>query len=119
MVQIEAGVTNFNPTPAESRVLISSRYTIPQLLMIKFADDGIDETPEMLRLLRQEQVSNRALIQDIVLPGNHTTPCLGPDETSLQSNLTVGSLLGSAATLWNYNDLSKTCETVIDWLDRY
>lgn len=118
-MQIESGVTNFDPTPADSRVLIASRYTIPQLLMIKFADDGIDETPEMLSLLRQEQVANRALIQDVVLPGNHTTPCLGPDETSLQSNLTVGSLLGTAASLWNYNDLSKTCETVIDWLDRY
>jgi hypothetical protein len=112
-------VTNFTPTPAESRVLIASRYTVPQLLMIKFADDSIDETAEMLRILRGEPLPNRALIQDTVLPGNHTTPCLGPDETNLQSNLSVGSLLGTAASLWNYNDLCKTCETVVDWLDRY
>lgn len=119
LLQIESGVTNFSPTPAESRVLIASRYNIAQLLMIKFMDDALDETPTMLRLLKQEQTAGRSMIQDVILPGNHTTPCLGPDETNMQSNLSVGSLLSAAASALNYNDLTKTCTTVTDWLDRY
>jgi hypothetical protein len=115
-VQIESGVSNFSPTPAESRIIIASRYSVPKALMIRFQDDNIDETPDIVRLLRKEQAR---FVHEQTLPGNHTTPCLGPDDTVLQPQLSVSSLLGTAASLWNYNDLSRVCEVTVDWFDRY
>jgi hypothetical protein len=49
--QVGDGVTEFTPTPSESRALIASAYRVPRTLLVRFEDDGIDETPEMAALL--------------------------------------------------------------------
>ena len=46
-LQIEAGTTEFTPTPFESRALISQSYRVPRTLLVRFADDSIDATAEI------------------------------------------------------------------------
>jgi len=49
--EVGDGVTEFTPTPAESRALIAEGYRVRRSLLVRFEDDGIDETGEMARLL--------------------------------------------------------------------
>ena len=50
--QVGDGYTDFVPSPAESRNLIASGYSVPQTLLLQFADDGIDETAAIAPSLR-------------------------------------------------------------------
>ena len=52
-LQIEAGTTEFTPTPFESRALISQSYSVPRTLLVRFADDSIDATAEIAPVLKQ------------------------------------------------------------------
>lgn len=115
-VQIELGATNFNPTPQESRSLIASRYSVPNALMVRYENDNIDETPEMLDLIRGEQGRQ---IQEAALPGTHVTPCLGPDEEVFQKGFSIGSVLGTAGAVLNFRDMTRTCDTIGDWLRKF
>lgn len=49
--QVGDGVTEFTPTPSESRALIYEAYSVPRSLLVRFEEDTIDETPEMKSLL--------------------------------------------------------------------
>jgi hypothetical protein len=66
------GAVNFEPSPAGTRALLSS-YAVPSTLLVRFADDGIDETPELAALLR----GAGARVAELALPGTHVTPLGG------------------------------------------
>ncbi|KIY99858.1 hypothetical protein MNEG_8101 [Monoraphidium neglectum] len=57
--EVGDGVTEFIPTPAESRALIAGSYSVPRTLLVRFSDDSIDETPEMVGLLRAAAAGTR------------------------------------------------------------
>lgn len=84
--------------------------------MVRYENDSIDETPEMLQLIREEQGRQ---IQEAALPGTHVTPCLGPDEQVFQKGLSIGNVLGTAGAVLNFQDMLRTCDTVNDWLRRF
>lgn len=54
LLQVGDGVTNFTPTPSESRDLVSQQYSVPQTLLIRFGSDNIDETPEMANIVMKK-----------------------------------------------------------------
>ena len=43
---------------------MAGSYSVPSTLLIRFADDGIDQTPEMERLLRQRFPGQGAMTAD-------------------------------------------------------
>lgn len=49
------GITDFTPSPEESRALIGGSYSVASTLMVRFAEDSIDQTPEMLAILQGQQ----------------------------------------------------------------
>lgn len=55
-MQVEQGYLDFIPAPEDSRALISRAYSTSETLLLKFSDDGIDETdrisPALLRTNR-------------------------------------------------------------------
>lgn len=51
-VQVESGAVEFDPSPAKSRALIESSYTVPYTMLVQFENDNIDETQEMTRILK-------------------------------------------------------------------
>jgi hypothetical protein len=50
-VQVGDGLTDFTPSPEESRAIIQAGYACPATLLVQFQNDNFDETPEMQRLL--------------------------------------------------------------------
>jgi hypothetical protein len=62
VVQVGNGATDFSPSPAESRALIQQSYdpAASPLLMVRFGDDSIDETPEMAALLQARHTAGMA-----------------------------------------------------------
>ena len=75
--EVGLGAEEFTPPPAVAKALIASGYSIPRTLLVKFADDAIDETPELGRVLKGINASGTVVE---TLPGTHVTPC-GPDVT--------------------------------------
>ena len=94
--EVGDGASDFTPAPAESRALIRDGYAVPRSLLVRFEDDGIDESEEMAALLEGRggeggeggdgaaaaggRVPRVRLLR---LPGSHITPCgadvdLGP-----------------------------------------
>ena len=70
IAELESGVTDFTPAPAESRELIRRGYDVPRALLIGFSNDSIDETPALAGALEGGTV--------LKLRGTHATPC-APD----------------------------------------
>lgn len=75
--EVGAGADEFIPTPAQAKALIAAGFAVPRALLVRFADDTIDETPELGRIL--SGINAGGTIVEI-LPGTHVTPC-GPDVT--------------------------------------
>lgn len=55
--QVGDGLTDFTPSPEESRAIIRAGYACPATLLVQFETDNFDETPEMQRILSERQVS--------------------------------------------------------------
>jgi hypothetical protein len=51
LLQVGDGLTDFRPTPEESRALIAAGYSCPATLLVRFENDNFDETPEMQQIL--------------------------------------------------------------------
>ncbi|XP_044479858.1 uncharacterized protein LOC123206715 [Mangifera indica] len=69
------GREDFTPKPEETRRLIKSYYGISRNLLIKFKDDGIDETSTLAQVLSSESAISSMLDMSIrLLPGDHGLP---------------------------------------------
>ena len=104
----------FSPTPEESKAYIEKRYTCSRNLLVKFANDTIDETPRLTETL-QKTLSSMQLGQDSSsgggleltvkqLSGDHITPCKQPpnslvEESVSQFSQQSKSFLGSMASI--------------------
>lgn len=74
MWQVSDGFVEFQPSPSENRALVRSQYAVPATLLVKFANDTIDESEEMAALLQQVQpkgvfLFRRSLHADLQQPG--------------------------------------------------
>ena len=49
--QVGDGSVEFEPSPAQSRALVSAAYRVPFTMLVQFENDAIDETPDMARIL--------------------------------------------------------------------
>ncbi|KAG6549348.1 hypothetical protein Mapa_009065 [Marchantia paleacea] len=72
--EVTGGVSEFTPTPAENRRTISTKYQIPNNLLIKFTDDTIDETDRVEESIRNRSMSCGGVFKKLVLKGTHATP---------------------------------------------
>lgn len=114
-MQIEQGVTDFTPSPAESRQLFASAYEAPQTLLLRFDDDSIDDTAQILPILKRRP----GRVFERVLPGTHTTPCGDLGSVDSGRMAAPGEAARSLAALWLSRDLSKTADTLLSWLERF
>jgi hypothetical protein len=56
--QVGDGLTDFTPSPEESRAIIRAGYACPATLLVQFENDNFDETPEMQQLLADRQAGS-------------------------------------------------------------
>lgn len=68
-------IGEFDPSPAQTRILIEVDYTISSHLLVKLDQDSIDDMAELLPLLQQKFGSGVTYRQ---LVGNHGTSAGGP-----------------------------------------
>ncbi|CAK9215617.1 unnamed protein product [Sphagnum troendelagicum] len=76
--QVAEGVSEFTPTPEQNKDTISTLYTIPNNLLVKFTVDTIDETDALEEILKPRTGILGGKLTKIVLNGTHATP-LAPD----------------------------------------
>lgn len=66
------GRTEFIPSPADTARLVRSFYAAPRTLLVRFKDDGIDETPALAATLAGAASAGEVTID--TLGGGHTRP---------------------------------------------
>ena len=63
--------TEFSPSPPETLRLITAHYLQPQNLVVRFGDDQLDQSLDLLNALQARQGDATNLLH---LPGDHLTP---------------------------------------------
>ncbi|MEY2985384.1 MAG: hypothetical protein RLZZ568_2001 [Cyanobacteriota bacterium] len=104
----------FTPSPEETNQLIAQQYQIRRNLLVKFANDDIDQTLSLRPILNQQTAD---LVTYCPLPGNHLTP-LGQDiqwDTGEEFSPldAVGQWLKSTLS----QDLQRLQAEILRWLD--
>lgn len=106
----------FTPSPEQTNTLIAENYNVRRNLMIKFANDTIDQTSVLILVLK-ERFPDMVTLQ--MLPGSHITP-LGQD-VSWQTGtvFTPFDALGQWMKQEVYKDLNRLKREVIRWLNPF
>ncbi|MCP9849459.1 DUF1350 family protein [Cyanobium sp. Morenito 9A2] len=75
--------SEFSPSPAETLRLIASGYGQRRNLLVRFSRDGIDQSEELLSVLRQRPNDRSELLE---LQGDHLTPASAGVRQNLLGN---------------------------------
>ena len=104
----------FTPSPSETIDIVQGRYTIRRNLLIKFANDTIDQSAALTPLL-QQRFPNMVTVQ--TLPGTHTTP-LGQDvKWQPGATFTPIDAFGQWFKQEVYRDLNQLKRAILLWLN--
>jgi len=104
----------FTPSPLETYTLVRERYSIRRNLLLKFANDTIDQSVALTQIL-QQRFPDLVTVQ--TLPGNHTTP-LGQDVSwQTGSTFTPFDALGQWFKQEVYRDLNQLKRAILLWLN--
>ncbi|MEW5297033.1 MAG: hypothetical protein WDW36_000269 [Sanguina aurantia] len=112
--EVGDGATDFEPSPSGSRQLVSASYQIPSTLLIRFYDDGIDETMEMDAILKEKDPSK---VNRLILPGSHVTPCGGDIKWQPGAQFSVQDAVGQLVKSQLQADVRRLSKNVIQWFD--
>jgi hypothetical protein len=138
--QVGDGFVDFSPSPAEARRLVTSRYSVPNTLLVQFANDSIDESPDAEAMLRGSgsyasastststgtgnSTGNGSMqpsraVRRLVLPGTHVTPCGADFVQQLPPGARFGpaEALAAAAASVLQADINRLADRVIEFLD--
>jgi len=106
----------FTPSPTETNALIRDRYSVRRNLLIKFADDSIDQSLPLAELLEDRYPG---MITTRRLKGTHLTP-LGPDmKWQTGQSFTPFDAIGQWMRQEIYRELHQLEKTVLKWLDPF
>ena len=106
----------FTPSPLETNKLITQRYEVRRNLLIKFANDDIDQTTQLIEVLQQRFPDMVAMK---MLPGNHLTP-LGQDITWKTGDVfTPIDAVGQWMKQGVYRELNLLKREISQWLDPF
>lgn len=73
-LDVAAGTKEFTPPPEESRTMIRDGYAVGRNLLLKFANDSIDETPVLASVLQSSAAKESLELTVKTLPGDHVRP---------------------------------------------
>jgi hypothetical protein len=104
----------FTPSPTETNHIIRDRYQVRRNLLIKFADDTIDQSLPLAQLLEDRFPR---MIATRRIRGNHLTP-LGPDvKWQPGSAFTPFDAIGQWMRQEIYRELHQLEKTILQWLN--
>ncbi|MCW6037996.1 DUF1350 family protein [Spirulina subsalsa FACHB-351] len=106
----------FTPSPQDTLDLIDTDYQVRRNLIIKFRQDDLDQSYDLLPIL--EPKFNQMVSMQI-LPGNHLTPIpMGPDvKWNAGSFFTPLDAVGQWFKQEIYRDLNRLKDEVLRWLN--
>ena len=106
----------FSPSPQETSDLIAQSYEVRRNLLIKFANDDIDQTVSLTQVL-QQRFPNMIALQ--TLSGNHLTP-LGQDVNwKAGQSFTPFDAIGQWMKQEIYRDLNQLKQEIFRWLEPF
>jgi hypothetical protein len=73
-LDVAAGTQEFAPPPEEARTIVRSGYGVARNLLLRFADDSIDETPALASVLQSSAAGPALELTVRALPGDHVRP---------------------------------------------
>lgn len=73
-LDVAAGEEEFSPPPEESRRMIKEGYAVNRNLLLKFANDSMDETPILASVLQSSAAKETLELTVKTLPGDHVRP---------------------------------------------
>ena len=104
----------FTPSPVETTALIRDRYSVRRNMLIKFADDSIDQSLPLAQLLEE---NHPGMITTRRLKGTHVTP-LGPDiKWQAGTSFTPIDAIGQWMRQEIYRELHQLEQTILQWLE--
>ncbi|KAG2439662.1 hypothetical protein HXX76_005012 [Chlamydomonas incerta] len=112
--EVGGGATDFYPTPAESRVIIGGSYGVSPTLVVRFADDSIDESLEMSALLKSRLGAG---VTQITLPGTHITPCGGDVPWPTGPIFTPMDTIAQVVKEQQQADILRLSKQLVGWMD--
>ena len=75
LLEVANGAAEFKPAPAETTRLVRQYYAVKRNLLVKFRDDGIDETPTLAATLTESSAISETLDLSVrSLAGDHVRP---------------------------------------------
>lgn len=113
LAEVGNGTTDFVPAPAATSQLIGARYAVPATLLVRFINDGIDETQIVRPLLQDRSPTG---VTEIVLPGSHVTPCGADISWQVGRSFSLGDALGLGAKLLAQADIRRLADRMVWWL---
>eukprot|EP00242_Pyramimonas_sp_CCMP2087_P001582 CAMPEP_0198229510 /NCGR_PEP_ID=MMETSP1445-20131203/114162_1 /TAXON_ID=36898 /ORGANISM="Pyramimonas sp., Strain CCMP2087" /LENGTH=406 /DNA_ID=CAMNT_0043909973 /DNA_START=143 /DNA_END=1363 /DNA_ORIENTATION=+ len=114
--ELANGAQEFSPTPSESRRIIADGYRIPSTLLIRFKNDGIDESPEMLELLLKNFKGTKQVELEEMSGLGHITPVGGYVDWTVGEAFTPLDALGQAVKGEAVQRIRKVATRVNKWL---
>lgn len=121
--EVGDGARDFNPNPESVRAVAKRSYRARRTLVIQYDNDGLDESPEVEKLLNEAGTvmrNKRPLVdfdvQRTVLKGGHATPCLAPpsDLVSKAEDI-LGQDVAKSSLL--YSGADDTVTEIVRWLE--
>ena len=105
----------------ESRAIIREGYGVPSTLLVRFANDGIDETPEMRDILTGARAGAASGVEVAELSGDHLTPvgAESPWEAADAGASPSNPIDAVQRALWAgaQADIRRLSGRVVGWLD--
>lgn len=106
----------FTPTPTETRDLIEAHYPIRRNLIVKFRNDELDQSSELLEIL-QNRFSDLVALR--ILNGNHTTPIAQDFTWRSGQSFTPFDAVGQWMKQQVYRDLDTLKQEIGLWLNPF
>jgi len=104
----------FVPSPAETLEVARADYAIRRTLLVRFRNDEIDQTLQLLPVLKARPDS---LASAVVLPGNHTTPCSQDFDWQTGDTFTPVDGIAQWVKQEFSRDLKRLQQELLRWLD--
>lgn len=101
-LDVAQGAQEFTPPPEQSRGIIKEGYAVGRNLLLRFADDTIDETPALASVLQSSAAASALELTLKSLPGDHVRP-LQQDLSKISPDLAkfTTERLNDSETFWN------------------
>ncbi|HEY9827978.1 MAG TPA: DUF1350 family protein [Stenomitos sp.] len=109
----KAATVEFSPTPAQTRLLVQRHYPTPRNLLIRFHNDDLDQTQQIVHILGDRFADMVTLKR---LQGNHLTPLGQTFQWQTQGQFSPLDALGQWFKQELYRDHAHLEQTILDWL---